>query len=178
MHRCPPKDDSYRTIDTPDSHSRLLAEHVAQTQPKPCRCHGLTYVFSGHRPPSGATRRPGATLVDVPRLAGVSPATASAALNHPEVVAEPTHERIAKAIADLGYVRGGASGELAAHWRRSNFATWLFQPAATGWYPMDDRMGHFDGSIGARYSHITAPSGDNCWTGSPSRGKRHWPRGG
>ncbi|MFC0527249.1 LacI family DNA-binding transcriptional regulator [Phytohabitans kaempferiae] len=220
LHRCPPKDDSYRTIDTPDWLARLVAEHIARTQPKPCPCHELTYVFSGHRPPNGAARRPGATLVDVARLAGVSPATASAALNHPEVVATETHERIAKAIADLGYVRGGASGELAAHWRRSNFATWLFQPAATGWYPtkgqrlavrpvpilgepwpgipvrgrnaagradacwlpiargltphglrhthktlmeelgtpgklMDERMGHADGSVQARYSHVT-----------------------
>jgi hypothetical protein len=39
-----------------------------------------------------------------------------------------------RAIADLGYVRGGAGGELAAH-GRTNFATWLFHPAATGWYP-------------------------------------------
>jgi DNA-binding LacI/PurR family transcriptional regulator len=68
------------------------------------------------------------------RRAGVSPATASAALNHPEVVAETTRTKNAQAIADLGYVRGGAGGELAVHRRRTNFATWLFQPAATGWY--------------------------------------------
>ena len=24
---------------------------------------------------------------------------------------------------------------MAAHWRRNGFATWLFQPAVTGWYP-------------------------------------------
>ncbi|WP_372492470.1 LacI family DNA-binding transcriptional regulator [Salinispora arenicola] len=64
--------------------------------------------------------------MDVARRAGVSSATASAALNHPEVVHEATRARIAMAIADLGYVRGGASGELSAHWRRTNFATWLF----------------------------------------------------
>jgi hypothetical protein len=183
-------------------------------------CHGLTYVFRGHRPPNGAQRRPGATLVDVARRAEVSPATVSAALNHPEVVSEATRARIAAAIADLGYVRGCWLGELAAHWRRTNFATWLFQPAATGWYPkkghvavhpvsvlaepwpgvpirgrnaagradscwapiapgltphglrhthktlmeelgtpgklMDERMGHEDGSVQARYSHVTA----------------------
>jgi integrase len=107
----------------------------------------------------------------------------------------------------------------APHWRRTGFATWLFQPAATGWYPkkapheahpvpvvadprpcvpvrgrnasgraqvcwlpvapgltphglrhthktlmvelrtpaklMDERMGHEDGSVQARYSHVT-----------------------
>lgn len=73
-----------------------------------------------------AARTSGPTLVDVARRAGVSSATASAALNHPEVVHEATRARIAMAIADLGYVRGGASGELSAHWRRTNFATWLF----------------------------------------------------
>jgi integrase len=155
----------------------------------------------------------------VARRAGVSAATVSAALNHPEVVHETTRATIAAAIADLGYVRGGSFGELAAHWRRTNFATWLFQPAVTGWYPtkgrlrvrpvpvlgepwpgipvrgrnaagrasacwlpvasgltphglrhthktlmeelatpgklMDERMGHSDGSVQARYSHVT-----------------------
>ena len=44
------------------------------------------------------------------------------------------------AVAELGYVRGGAGGELAAHPRRSTFATWLFQPAATGQYPKKGRL--------------------------------------
>jgi integrase len=220
LHRCPPKDDSHRTIDIPDWLAELVSDHVARSGSKACDCHGLTYVFRGHRPPTGATRRPGASLIDVARRAQVSPATASAALNHPEVVHAVTRERIAAAIVDLGYVRGGSSGELAAHWRRTGFATWLFQPAATGYYPkkgplpvrpvpvlaepwpgvpvrgrnaagradacwtpiaagltphglrhthktlmeelrtpgklMDERMGHEDGSVQARYSHVTA----------------------
>lgn len=105
------------------------------------------------------------------------------------------------------------------NWRRNGFATWLFQPAVTGWYPkkapqeprpvpllgdpwpgdpvrgrnasqradacwlpvakgitphglrhshrtlmedlgtekvlMDERMGHLDGSVSARYAHVT-----------------------
>lgn len=217
--RCPPKDDSRRTIDVPGWLSDLLAEHIVQARPKPCSCHGFTYVFSGHRPPTGAPRRSGATLVDVARRAEVSPATASAALNHPEVVADATYARIMAAIADLGYVRGGAGGELAAHWRRNGFGTWVFQPAVTGRYPkkgplavrpvpilgepwpgiplrgrnaggradacwvpiapgltphglrhthktlmeelgtpaklMDERMGHDDGAVQARYTHVT-----------------------
>jgi integrase len=123
------------------------------------------------------------------------------------------------AAAELGYVRTGATREFAAHWRRTGFAAWLFQPAATGWYPrrapndahpvpvladpwpgvpargrnasyraeacwlpiapgltphglrhthktlmeefgtppklMDERLGHEDGSVQARYSHVT-----------------------
>jgi integrase len=128
--------------------------------------------------------------------------------------------KVTAAVADLGYVRGASFGELAPHWRRNGFATWVFHPAASGWYPskapqparpvpvladpwpgvpvrgrnaaaradacwvpvakgltphglrhthktvmdelgvppklMDERMGHEDGSVQARYSHVTA----------------------
>ncbi|GAA0907709.1 LacI family DNA-binding transcriptional regulator [Virgisporangium aurantiacum] len=218
--RCPPKDDSYRTIDTPDFLSRLIREHINRTQPKPCPCHGHTYVFRSHRPANGAARTPGVKLVDVARAAGVSTGTVSTVLNRPEAVSLSNREKVMKAIAELDYVRGGpAVRELASHWRRSGFASWIFQPAATGSYPpvggraarpvpilgkpwpgipargrgaaaraeacwlpiapgltphglrhshktemdemgtpkrlKDDRMGHLDGSVGARYSHIT-----------------------
>ncbi len=218
--RSPPKDDSYRTIDVPSWLGQMLTDQVANMPAEPCGCHDRRYVFTGHRAPNGAARGESATLADVARLARVSPATASAALNHPEVVQEETHGRIMAAIAQLGYVRGGARGVLAAHPRRNNFATWVFQPAATGRYPskgrlavrpvpvvvdpwpgipvrgrnaagradacwlpvapgltphglrhthktlmeelgvpgklMDERMGHEDGSVQARYSHVTA----------------------
>jgi Bacterial regulatory proteins, lacI family len=162
---------------------------------------------------------PGPTLLDVARTADVAVSTVSAVLNEKSFVSEPTRTRVAAAIADLGYVRGRVTGELAAHWRRNGFATWLFQPAATGRYPrkaphatrpvpllgepwpgipvrgrnaagradacwlpvapgltahglrhtyktlmlelgtpaplMDEQMGHEDGSVQARYSHIT-----------------------
>jgi integrase len=219
MHRCPPKDDSHRTIDLPEWLSVLLADHLARTKPAPCKCHGRTYVFHGHSAANGAARRPGAKLVDVARRAGVSAATVSTVLNHPERVTEQTRLKVLTAIADLGYVRNAVSGESAAHWRRTGFATWLFHPAVTGWYPrrapheahpvpllgdpwpgvpvrgrgaaaraeacwmpiapgltphglrhthktlmeelgtppklMDERMGHEDGSVQARYSHVT-----------------------
>jgi DNA-binding LacI/PurR family transcriptional regulator len=72
--------------------------------------------------------------VDVARAAGISTGTVSNVLNRPESVPLGTREKVAAAIAELGYVRGGpAPGELAPHWRRSGFATWLFKPAATGW---------------------------------------------
>ncbi len=158
--RCPPKDDSYRTIDTPPWLSRLVTEHISRTAPKPCRCHDLTYVFRGHRPPNGAERRPGATLDDVARAAGVSRATVSNVLNHPDIVQEATRDTIGKVIADLGYVRGGWLGELAAHWRRTNFATWLFQPAATGWYPSKGRL-----------KVRPAPVLGEPWPGIPVRGR-------
>jgi len=218
LHRCPPKDDSHRTLDLPHWLARLLSDHVARARPTPCACHHRTYVFRGHAPANGA-RRPGPRMADVARRAGVSTGTVSAFLNHPATVADATRDKVAAAAAELGYTPGGGCGELAAHWRRSGFAAWLFHPAATGWYParapqpahpvplladpwpglpargrgaaaraeacwlpvapgltphglrhthktlmeelgtppklMDERMGHEDGSVQARYSHIT-----------------------
>ena len=219
--RVPPKDDSYRTIDVPDFLSDLLSAHLAATKPKPCTCHGRTYVFSGHRPANGAASALGPKLVDVARLAGVSAGTVSNVLNRPEAVPEATRQKVTKSVAEIGYIRGGLKpGELAPHWRRTGFATWLFHPAATGWFPraaprtrrtvpvlggtypgipvrgrnaarradacwlsiaegltphglrhshktameelgipaklQDDRMGHADGSVQARYSHVSS----------------------
>ncbi|MFJ1808597.1 MULTISPECIES: LacI family DNA-binding transcriptional regulator [unclassified Streptomyces] len=113
----------------------LLASHIARTRPKPCECHGLAYVFRGHGTANGSVSRPGAKLVDVARRSGVSTGTVSNVLNRPDAVAEPTSLKVLEAVSDLGYIRNAASGKLAAHWRRSGFATWLFRPAATGRYP-------------------------------------------
>jgi integrase len=217
--RCPPKDESRRTVDLPDWLGGLLADHVGRVKPKACACHGYAYAFGGNRPANGATRRPAPKLVDVARRAGVSTGTVSAVLNRPDSVPEATRARVQLAASELGYVPGSRSGEAAPHWRRNGFATWLFQPAVTGRYPakapsparavpllgepwpgvpvrgrnaagradacwvpiapgltphglrhthrtlmeelgtppklMDDRMGHEDGSMPARYTHIT-----------------------
>ena len=134
LHRCAPKDDSYRDIDIPGFLATLLARHIARTKTMPCECHGLAYVFRGHGTANGAASRPGAKLVDVARRADVSAGTVSNVLNRPDALAEQTRLNVLEAITELGYVRNATSGELAAHWRRSGFATWLFHPAATGWY--------------------------------------------
>lgn len=160
LHRCPPKDDSYRDIDAPGFLSSLLAGHIARTQPKPCACHERAFVFRGHGAANGSASRPGAKLVDVARRAGVSTGTVSNVLNRPDTVAEPTRLRVLEAIADLGYIRNAPSGELAAHWRRSGFATWLFQPAATGWYPRR----------GSQEAH-PVPLVAEPWPGIPARGR-------
>jgi integrase len=218
--RCPPKDDSHRTIDAPEWLGNLVAEHISRAQPKPCLCHGRRYVFGGHRAANGVARHQGPTIVDVARRSGVSTGTVSNVLNRPESVPETTREKVGTALLELGYIRGGHFGELAAHWRRSGFGTWLFQPAATGryakratadahpvpvlaepwpgipargrgasaraevcWVPiapgltphglrhshktmmlelgvpsklMDERLGHADGSVQARYSHVSS----------------------
>ncbi|MBK3571861.1 LacI family DNA-binding transcriptional regulator [Streptomyces sp. MBT62] len=160
LHRCPPKDDSYRDIDTPDFLASLLASHIARTRPKPCECHGLTYVFRGHGTANGSASRPGAKLADVARRAGVSTGTVSNVLNRPDAVAEPTRLKVLEAITDLGYVRNAGTGELAAHWRRSGFATWLFQLAVTGRYP----------GRGTQEEH-PVPVVAEPWPGIPARGR-------
>ncbi|MEV3912695.1 LacI family DNA-binding transcriptional regulator [Streptomyces canus] len=217
FERCPPKDDSYRTIDAPAWLARLWSGHLARTRPTACLCHGKTYVFRGQG--VSRTGETGAKVVDVARRAAVSTGTVSNVLNRPDVVAEATRARVREAIDALGFTRGGGAVDQAAHWRRNGFATWLFTPAASGWYPkkapqearpvpvlaepwpgvpargrgaqaradacwvavskgltphglrhthktrmegfrtppklMDERMGHIDGSVQARYSHIT-----------------------
>jgi integrase len=133
--RCPPKDDSYRTVRVPRWLSALVVEHIGRTRRPPCACHGLRYVFSGHRSANGTPRRPGPSLAEVARRAGVSTGTVSNVLNRPEIVAEATREAVLTVVTDLGYARADRSADPAAHWRRNGFATWLFQPAATGRYP-------------------------------------------
>lgn len=53
-----------------------------------------------------------AQVRDVAARAGVSPATVSNALNHPDKVSEATRERVQEAIAELGYVRNDAARQL------------------------------------------------------------------
>ncbi|WP_346099766.1 LacI family DNA-binding transcriptional regulator [Streptomyces olivaceiscleroticus] len=227
FEHCPPKDDSYRTIDAPPWLVGLLSKHVARTKPTPCPCHGRTYVFRGQG--ISRTGETGAKVIDVARRAGVSTGTVSNVLNRPDVVADATKERVREAITALGFTRGGGAMDQAAHWRRNGFATWLFTPAASGWYPkkapqearpvpllgdpwpgvpargrgahgradacwlpiakgltphglrhthktrmeelrtptklMDERMGHLDGSVQARYSHITRQMREDLMAG-------------
>ena len=66
---------------------------------------------SPRRPRRGAG---GITLGDVARLAGVSPITASRALNTPEQVAKETLERVREAVSRTGYVPNRLAGGLAS----------------------------------------------------------------
>jgi integrase len=160
MTRVPPKDDSYRTIDTPAFLDRLLSDHVARVRPETCDCHGHVYAFRGAHAARQTTRRSGATLADVARLAGVSTGTVSNVLNHPEKVAPEKRERVEVAVSESGFVRGVAKSETAPHWRRSGFATWVFQPAATGLYPAK-----------APHPERPVPVVGEPWPGVPVRGK-------
>ena len=94
------------------------------------------------------------------RRAEVAVGTVSAVLNDRAVVRESTRSRVQGAIEELGYVRGTPAGTLAAHWRRNGFATWLFQPAATGRYPRK-------APLAARPVPVLA----DPWPGVPVRGR-------
>jgi integrase len=135
LHRCPPKDDSYRTVYVPAWLGSLLTAQVGRRPATPCGCHGHRYVFGGYGTANGSARRPGPKLADVAQAAGVSTGTVSNVLNRPHVVQDDTREAVTAAIERLGYVAGAPTGTAAAHYRRNGFATWLFQPAATGRYP-------------------------------------------
>lgn len=54
----------------------------------------------------------GATLIDVARLAGVSPITVSRALNQPQLVRPNTLARVQAAVQQCGYVKNLAAGGL------------------------------------------------------------------
>ncbi|HZS84948.1 MAG TPA: LacI family DNA-binding transcriptional regulator [Stellaceae bacterium] len=64
-----------------------------------------------------AGQQAAATLGDVARLAGVSPATVSRVLNRPQTVRLGLRDSVQRAIAELGYVPHGAARALAS--RRS-----------------------------------------------------------
>jgi LacI family gluconate utilization system Gnt-I transcriptional repressor len=55
-----------------------------------------------------------ARLADVAAKAGVSMATASRALNQPDLVTEATRQKVASAVEQLGYIRDLAAGNLAS----------------------------------------------------------------
>jgi hypothetical protein len=38
LHRCPPKDDSHRTVDTPGWLAGLVSNHITRTRPAACAC--------------------------------------------------------------------------------------------------------------------------------------------
>jgi hypothetical protein len=139
---------------------RALTAHLGRRPVEPCPCHGYRYAFGGHGTANGSARRSGPKLVDVARAGEVSTGTVSNVLNRPHAVDEATRETVLAAIERLGYVRGAPTGTAAAHYRRIGFATWLFQPTATGRYPMKAPKP-------ARPVPVTA----DPWPGVPVRGR-------
>jgi hypothetical protein len=131
--RCPPKDESFGTLDQPPFMVRLLAGHIDRTQPRPCPCHGKTYVFRGMGRPRGVPEE-GLTLRDIARVAGVSATVVATVAGRKGRVGEAARERVEAVIKAMGYKPPRAPEGLAWHWRRSAFEE-LFTAAASGWLP-------------------------------------------
>ena len=62
-----------------------------------------------------ATRGSSLTLIDVAKIAGVSPMTVSRALHRPELVSENTREKVREAVRQSGYVPNVLAGSLASN---------------------------------------------------------------
>jgi integrase len=105
--KCRPKDDSHRDVDVPDWLWKLVTGHIARIAPRPCACHGYTYVFRG-RKAAGRDRGQG------------------------------------------------------AHWRRSGFGDWVFEPAVSGWYPKKSPQ-----------PRRPVPLAADPWPGRPLRGRNN-----
>ena len=127
---------------------------------QPCPCHGKTYVFRGHGAANAPVGHPGAKLVDVARRAGVSTGTVSNVLNHPDRSPRPRGSRWSRPSPNSASSAAARCSEHAAHWRRNGFATWLFHPAATGWYPKK-----------APQEARPVPVLGEPWPGVPARGR-------
>lgn len=56
----------------------------------------------------------GVTLIDVAKVAGVSPITVSRALHRPEVVSEKTRQKVQQAVDQVGYIPNMLAGGLAS----------------------------------------------------------------
>ncbi|MFE7347483.1 LacI family DNA-binding transcriptional regulator [Streptomyces fimicarius] len=215
--RCPPKDDSYRTIDVPPFLSVLLADHLRRTSPSACPCHGMRTVFRA----AGIRQEFRVPRARIAALADVSPATVSRVRTRPETASQATRDRVHAAMAELGVVEEAGTDQLVPHWGRDEHRHQIFTPAASGLYPakgsgnpvhpvcvvageqwpgtvvrgrwsadqatacwtpvasgltthglrhchstwledlgvpkvlIDERMGHTDGSVSARYKHVT-----------------------
>ncbi|MFC9247794.1 LacI family DNA-binding transcriptional regulator [Streptomyces sp. NPDC057136] len=227
MVRCPPKDDSYRTIDTPRFLSALLTDHLRRTSPSACPCHGMRTVFRA----AGLRQELRVPRARIAERAGVSAATVSRVQNRPEMTSQATRDRVRSAMAELGVVEDVGTDQLVPHWSRDDHRHRIFAPAASGWYPtkgaghaahpvcvvageqwpgavvrgrwsgtqatacwvpvaagltnhglrhchatwledlgapkvlIDERMGHMDGSVSARYKHVTQGMRDRTMAG-------------
>jgi site-specific recombinase XerD len=157
--RCEPKCGSYRDIDLPEFLWRMLDSFIVQSNPRPCECHGNTYVFRGQVKRRSRGSASGITQRDIAEHVGVTVSTVSAALRGCRNVSELSRQRVLRAANELGYTKP-VVGEGAAHWRRSGFYAWLYTPAVSGWYP----------SRGKRAPARAVPVSATAFPGVPVRG--------
>lgn len=133
LYRAIPKGGSSGVVVIPPFLEWLLDYQQRSWLPAECPCHGYAYVFRGMGKPRGAPKN-GVTIRQVAAAAGVSMATVSNAVTHPERMKPETLKHVEEVIRDLGWVPGSAPAESAWHWRRSGFEA-LLTAAASGRLP-------------------------------------------
>ncbi|KEA65688.1 Transcriptional regulator, LacI family [Marinobacterium lacunae] len=70
--------------------------------------------FNKDMPSARRNQASGATLIDVAKVAGVSPITVSRALNRPDQVSEKAREKVRRAVEQVGYIPNMLAGGLAS----------------------------------------------------------------
>ncbi|MFJ9889847.1 LacI family DNA-binding transcriptional regulator [Streptomyces sp. NPDC091287] len=127
-----PKNDSFRTVDTPAFLDRLLRDHVRQRPPVPCPCHGVRTVFRA----ADLRQELRVRREDIAALAGVSPVTVSRVRTRPEMTSQRTRDRVHAAMIELSVIdHEPAPEQYVSHWGRNDHRRRIIEPAATGWYP-------------------------------------------
>ncbi|MFD4000893.1 LacI family DNA-binding transcriptional regulator [Streptomyces rubiginosohelvolus] len=158
FYQGPPKNDSFRTIDTPGFLYRLIGDHVRQQPPVPCPCHGLRTVFraAALRPELRVRRE------DIAAFAGVSPSTVSRARLNPELISQRTRDRVFAAMEELGVVGVPSADQYVPHWDRNDHRHQIIEPASSGWFPSK--------GVGHEAHPVCVVAGDT-WPGTVVKGR-------
>lgn len=182
--KCEPKNGSQRDIDLPEFLWRMLDSFIAQSNPRPCECHGNIYVFRGQAKRRSRGSSSGITQKMIAEHAEVTVNAVSLVLRGCSNVSQLTRHRVLRAANELGYTKP-VVGEETTHWRRSGFYAWLYTPAVSGWYPPRGKASParavpvsataFPGiPVRGRNAHGRA---DSCWVpiakGMTPHGNRH-----
>lgn len=158
FHQLPPKDDSYRDVDTPPWLSQLLADHLARSNPTPCACHGRKYPFSGQRS-AHARRSAFSDRIFDPAVTGWFPSRGRRLPKRPvSIAADPWPGEVLRGRGNADRATAcwtPIAPGLTPHGLRHSHKT-LMVEARTPEILSHERLGHELGGIGGRYSHVTA----------------------
>ncbi|WP_083459567.1 site-specific integrase [Jiangella muralis] len=158
FHELPPKDDSYRDIDTPAFLCTLLAAQLRSTTQQPCPCHQHTYVFTGRSQSAHPRRSPFGDWIFEPAVSGWFPKKRASEQRRPvPLAAEPWPGRPLRGRNNQGRAEANwlpvATG-LTPHGLRHSHKTTMVE-LRTPEVLSHERLGHELEGIGGRYSHVT-----------------------
>lgn len=155
--RCPPKDDSYRDVDIPVWLAKLLSDHVARIRPRPCPCHGLTYVFRGRYGGAHWYRSGFGDWIFAPAVSGWFPAKAPQPKHPVPIAPEPWPGKPVRGRNNYGRAEAcwaPVAAGLTPHGLRHSHKT-LMSELGTPEVFSHDRLGH---KLGGIAGHLCAMS--------------------